>query len=395
MRLPMIRAIYQKELLDLVRDRRTLISMVVVPVIVLPLIFNLAGRFAGKVEQNAEEEAKTMGIATRVSTPSIREALEKTGLQMSQKDDLKAAVENKTSAAAVEELPGTPPRIEIYVDSSNPTSSAAADKIRMALADLKDQRVRESLRDSGLPEAVLTPFIVKRTNIASQRQMSGGLWGMIIPYLLLLIMFTTGMYPVIDMTAGEKERKTLEAFLSSPASRQEIVMGKIVAAMTAIFVTAGLTLASLVYSISRNKLASGKSDEAKEVMNAMNAIPLDAHTITLIAMIVLPMAIFAASVMFTIALFARSFKEGQSYLTPLAFIVIVPAFLGGMPGLHLTPVMCLIPIFNASMMIRGVLLGDASALNLTVTLVVNLIYAAIAFVIATRMFNRESVLFRT
>jgi sodium transport system permease protein len=107
------------------------------------------------------------------------------------------------------------------------------------------------------------------------------------------------------------------------------------------------------------------------------------------------MAIFAASVMFTIALFARSFKEGQSYLTPLAFIVIIPAFLGGMPGLHLTPVMCLIPIFNASMMIRGVLLGDASTLNLTVTLAANLVYAAIAFVIATRMFNRESVLFRT
>jgi len=395
MRLPMIQAIYQKELLDLVRDRRTLISMVVVPVVILPLIFNLATRFAGRMERNAEEEAKTMGIAVRVSTPSIREALEKTGLQLSAKDDLKAAVESKTSAAAVEELPGTPPQIEIYVDSSNPTSSTAAEKIRMALTDLKDQRIRESLRNSGLPVAVLTPFTIKRNNIASQRQMSGGIWGMIIPYLLLLIMFTTGMYPVIDMTAGEKERKTLEAFLSSPASRQEIVMGKILAAMTAIFVTAGLTLASLVYSITRNRIASGKSDEAREVMNAMSAIPLDAHTVSLIAMIVLPMAVFAASVMFTIALFARSFKEGQSYLTPLAFIVIVPAFLGGMPGLHLTPVMCLIPIFNASMMIRGVLLGDASTLNLTVTLAANLVYAAIAFVIATRMFNRESVLFRT
>jgi sodium transport system permease protein len=304
-------------------------------------------------------------------------------------------VENKTSAAAVEEIPGTPPQIEIYVDSSNPTSSAAADKIRMALNDLKDQSIRGSLRNSGIPASVLTPFIVKRTNIASQRQMSGGLWGMIIPYLLLLIMFTTGMYPVIDMTAGEKERKTLEAFLASPASRQEIVMGKIMAAMTAILVTAALTLGSMVYSISKNKIMAGRSDEAREVTSAMNSIPLDPHTVTLIAAIILPMAIFAASVMFTIALFARSFKEGQSYLTPLAFIVIVPAFLGGMPGLHLTPVLCLIPIFNASMMIRAVLLGDASMVNFAVTLAANLVYAGIAFLIATRMFERESVLFRT
>ena len=390
----MIKAIYQKELLDLVRDRRTLISMVVIPVIVLPLIFSLATRVSSRMEQNAEQEAKTMGIAARVSTPSIREALEKTGLQVSEKDDLKAAVENKTSAAAVEEIPGTPPRIGIYVDSSNPASSAAADKIRIALNDLRDQEIRGSLRNSGIPASVLTPFIVKRTNIASQRQMSGGIWGMIIPYLLLLIMFTTGMYPVIDMTAGEKERKTLEAFLASPASRQEIVMGKIMAAMTAILVTGALTLGSLVYSISKNKI-TGRTDEAREVTSAMNSIPLDPHTVTLIAAIILPMAIFAASVMFTIALFARSFKEGQSYLTPLALVVIVPAFLGGMPGLHLTPVLCLIPIFNASMMIHAVLLGDASMVNFAVTLAANLVYAGIAFVIATRMFERESVLFRT
>jgi sodium transport system permease protein len=295
----------------------------------------------------------------------------------------------------VEEVPGTPPQIVIYVDSSNPTSSAAADKIRSALNDLKDQKVKEGLRNSGIPASVLTPFVVKRTNIASASQMSGGLCGMIIPYLLLLIMFTTGMYPVIDMTAGEKERKTLEAFLASPASRQEIVMGKVMAAMTAIFLTAGLTLGSLVYSITKNKLGTGKSDEAREMMNSLNAIPLDAHTITLIAAIVLPMAVFAASVMFTIALFARSFKEGQSYLTPLAFVVIVPAFMGGMPGLHLTPFMCLIPIFNASMMIRGVLLGDASMLNFGVTVAANLVYAGIAFYTATRMFERESVLFRS
>jgi sodium transport system permease protein len=107
------------------------------------------------------------------------------------------------------------------------------------------------------------------------------------------------------------------------------------------------------------------------------------------------MSIFAASLMFTIALFARSFKEGQSYLTPLALVVIFPAMLGGLPGFELTPVLCLIPIFNASMMIRSVLLGDASMLNFAVTVAANVGYAAIAFLLATRMFQKESVLFRS
>jgi sodium transport system permease protein len=117
--------------------------------------------------------------------------------------------------------------------------------------------------------------------------------------------------------------------------------------------------------------------------------------VSLIALTLIPLSIFAASVMFAIALFARSFKEGQSYLTPLALIVVFPALLGGLPGLGLTPVLCLIPIFNASMVIRGILLGDVSMVNFGVTLAANLIYAAVAFTMATRTFERESVLFRS
>ena len=127
----------------------------------------------------------------------------------------------------------------------------------------------------------------------------------------------------------------------------------------------------------------------------MGTIPLDAHTVTLIALTLIPVAIFAASLMFAIALFARSFKEGQSYLTPLALLVIFPALLGGLPGLELTPALCMVPIFNASMVIRGILLGDLSRTSLAITLAANLLYAAIAFFIATRQFEKESVLFRT
>ena len=88
MRFPLIKAIYQKEMLDLVRDRRTLISMVVVPVVVLPLIMSLTMRVTTRMEQNAEQEAKTMGVAAHISTPSLREALEKAGITLSDKDDL-------------------------------------------------------------------------------------------------------------------------------------------------------------------------------------------------------------------------------------------------------------------------------------------------------------------
>jgi len=256
---------------------------------------------------------------------------------------------------------------------------------------LREQRVRESLRNSGISEAVLTPFTVKRTNIAGERKMAGSVWGTMLGYILLLLMFTGGMYPVIDMTAGEKERKTLEAFLASPAQRREIVMGKTLAAMTAIVLTALLTLGSMVFSLRRNGIAT----KSEQMSAMMKTIPLDANTVAMLVATLIPVAIFAASVMFASALFARSFKEGQSYLTPLALLVIFPALLGGLPGLQSTPELFLIPIFNASLVIRSIMLGEVSTTNFAIALGANLVYAAIAFVIATVQFEKESVLFRS
>jgi sodium transport system permease protein len=391
MRLPIIKAIYQREMLDMVRDRRTMISMVAVPLVLFPLLFQVMTRVITRLEENADAEAKTMGIAVRITTPSVREALEKTGFRFVEKDNLPEAVEKKEIAAAVEEVPGTPAAMQIYADNSNPTSTAAADKIRIALTELRDQKIREGLRTSGIAESVLTPFTIKRTNVADERKMAGANYGMFLGYIVLLMMFTGGMYAVIDMTAGEKERKTLEALLASPGSRQEIVMGKTLAAITAIIVTTVLMVGSLAYSM-KNLRTGPRAGGAGEMMGT---IPLDPHTIGLMAVVLIPMAIFAASVMFAIAMFARSFKEGQSYLTPITLLVIFPAFLSGMPGLHITPLLCLIPIFNAGIVMRGILLGDISTVNFVTTLAANLLYAAIAFTIATRTFERESVLFRS
>jgi sodium transport system permease protein len=391
MRFHIVKTIFKREILDMVRDKRTLISMVAVPLLVIPLMLNVMTRVVSHVQSKAEEDAKSMAIGVRVTTPSVLAAIQKIGLRIADTPDFKDAIEKKTIGAAVEETPGTPPILHVYMDNSNPASQATGDLIRTALNELKDQRIRESLSNSNIPASVLTPFVVKRDNIANDRKMAGMAWGSMLGYILLLLMFTGGMYPVIDMTAGEKERKTIEAFLASPAARLEIVMGKTAAAMTAIFLTATLTLGSMVVSL-KNANMSPKSSEMKQMLGT---IPLDAHSVTLIVITLIPLAVFAASLMFAIALFARSFKEGQSYLTPLALLVIFPALLGGFPGFEITPALCLIPIFNASQIIRGILLGDVSMTNFAITLGANLAYAGIAFVIATRTFEDEKVLFRS
>lgn len=402
MRFFILKAIYKKELMDVLRDRRALISMLVVPLVVFPLLIGGMTRLIPLIAQRAEQEASTLSIAARISSPAIRDGLEKAGLKLVDKDDLKAAVRDKSVGAAVEEMAGSPPRIQIYVDASNPASSAAGGRVREALMELMNRQIRESLHNSGIGESVLTPFMVSPpTNVAGERKMAGALYGTMLGYILVLLMFTGGMYTVLDMTAGEKERKTLEALLASPARRGEIVMGKILAAITATLATAALTLTSLAYTLKHSGQglgppgAAGSDPRAENLRALTGVIPLDTGTVAWIAAIFIPLAIFAASLMFAIALKARSFKEGQTYLTPLVFLAIFPALLGGLPGLKLTPVLCLIPIFNASQMIHEILIGDASAVNLAVTLAANLVYSAIAFRLATRMFEDERVLFRS
>jgi sodium transport system permease protein len=393
MRLPYILSIYRKEMRDLIRDRRTMISMVIVPLVLFPMLMIVVTRVMGAMQDKSARDLKTMSVGVKTTNPAILDALRKAELQLVERDDLRRAVEQKSVLAGLEEVEraGQPPEIRVYSDNSNPGSAGASDRIRTALAEVRESAVREKLRAANVPEGVLTPFAVARINVAPPKKMAGMMWGSMLGYLLLLLMFSGGMYPVIDMTAGEKERRTLESFLATPAGRSEIVLGKMLAAMTAIFLTAMLTLGSIIVSVRINTVGS-RSAEVREIFGT---IPLDTNTVLLIVLTLAPLCVFAAAVMIAIAMFARSFKEGQSYLTPLVMVVVFPALLGGLPQLELTPALCLIPIFNASQLIRAILLGDFQTTAFGITLAANLGYAAIAMFVAKKRFEDESVLFRS
>ena len=382
-------AVYQKELLEIFRDRRTLISMVVVPLAAIPLLFAVITRFMTSRELEAKGEAVTVGILGEDKVPTVIQALKAAGFQPVQEKDLRAAVEGKQVAAAVDETvdPSGVPDIEIYFDRTRQASEIAAEKIRTTLEALKTETVRASLRGSGVSEKILTPFQTKRVNVASEKKMSGLVFGSALGYVVILLMFTGAMYPAIDMTAGEKERRTLEAVLASPAGRNEIVLGKIAATATAAFITALLTLGSMAYSFRF-------APHAESAQEALQMTPPDMGSLLLVLVTVLPTAIVAASLMVAIALFAKSYKEGQSYLTPIVMLAAFPAVVGMLPGLELTPALALIPIFNVCQLVKEIFLGEFSRVAYAVAFTANLAYAAIAYFVAARIFKSEGVLFR-
>ena len=380
-------AVLQKELLEIVRDRRTMISMVVIPVLAVPVMFQMMNFFMSSSEKEASVQAMTLAIPNESNVEDILPALKKSGFTVLVKPALRDAVQKKEVAAAIDETEaGGVKQINVYMDRTRQASDLAYDKVRTLLDKTKNESIKAKLRGSNLPESILTPFKVDRVNVASEKKMSGFMFGMLLSYMMVLLMFTGAMYPAIDMTAGEKERRTMEALLCSPASRLDLVMGKVLAAATAAFLTAILTLASMAYSIRF-------IPQPKDSPMAFKVAP-DAHMFALVLLVMLPTAVMGAALMVGIALFAKSYKEGQSYLMPVILIVSFSAVAGMLPGAELSAKVALVPIFNSCQVVKQIFLGEMSAGMFALVVAVNIVYAAIAFIVAARFFKSEKVLFR-
>jgi sodium transport system permease protein len=382
--------VYRKEILEMLRDRRTLISMVLVPVLAIPLLLAVATFFTSSGQKQAAQESSNIAVPLRISMPGLEQALRSGGFKLTPSADPRAAVERKQVAAAAVDAVSEAgePTVRLYVDAARQGSLVAADRMRAALDGLKARKIRESLAGSGVAEKILTPFTVDRVDVAPKGKLAKTLLGGMIGYIVILLMFSGCMYPAIDMTAGEKERRTLEILLCSPAGRNEIVLGKILAASTAAFLTAVLNVASLTYSFQSGVMGP-------EIHKMLEGVRLNATAVLLVLLAVLPTAVTAAAVMITISLFAKSFKEGQSYLTPLIMLVIFPAMIGMLPGVEANPLLAMLPVFNVTQLIKSIFNGEYTAASFLLPFGSNLLYAAVAFYMAVRIFKREDVLFRS
>jgi sodium transport system permease protein len=392
MRLQSIKLIYLKEVLDLLRDRRTIISMLVFPLLVMPLIFLGLNFFLIRSINRAKDKQFSIALKQETGLEGITTSLEQAGFKVRPSDNPRRAVENKETELGVDVSGETnSPAIRIYADQSQLEVTVAGGRIETALNQLKEARVKNELQRAGVPERILTPFTVVKVNTAPPKKMSGMFIGAMIGYMFVMFMLMGAMYPAIDMTAGEKERRTMEMLLSAPAGRGEIVLGKILVAITASFMTSVLT----IISFSVSGLFGMKAIRSGRQLPFMMEIPLDAKTFALIFVSIIPMAILSATLMIAIATTAKSYKEAQSYITPLFLVAVIPAMVSLLPGVKLNPGMALIPIVNFSQLIKELMLGDWSWTGFTLTLLSNLIYAAIAFTAAVMVFKSERILFRT
>jgi sodium transport system permease protein len=316
--------------------------------------------------------------------------------------DWKNQIINKEVRAAVEIPSGfqtdvaeqKPDTVKIYNYEGELKSEFASEKIDKYLKQYRDQVVKQRLAAKNLPETVLNPFEVKQENVAPPEKVSGAAIGGIIGYMVILLCMTGAMYPAMDLTAGEKERGTMETILSSPISRMHLVLGKFFLILTAALGTAVLSVTSMGVSFSvlghyTSQTANGRAAAAGMLLK------LGPKTIASVFLMAIPIAVLFSATLMTIALFAKTYKEAQSYLTPMTFLVIIPAIAAMLPGVELTPKLSLIPILGTSLLCKELVAGTYHWNLIALIFTSNCVYAAAALFIAIKMFQRESVLFRS
>jgi len=429
-----IRIVYAKELKDILRDRRTLYSMILMPIILYPLLSIGMGALIGSQIEKVQAARQQVVILGEQHGPVIAAAIRDSDkfeilspdslhrglLTLAARDStldrrvigrlftdeadavpdsirnliFSRAVDERLMRAVVRIPPGFDAKVaagdsvafDILFDGSDTKSETAGDKLRDWAVAYRDSMVAATLDNLGLDDSVIKPFWINSANIASESRMGAMILGMLLPYMLLILLIVGGMYPALDLTAGEKERNTLETLLAAPLSRFDIAAGKFLTTFTAAMVSMVLALISMTLTAKYGFASMAKGQIA---------VSLSADSVFWLLALMVPAATMFSALMIAVAISAKSYKEGQSYLTPLLMLVILPSMVSFIPGFELTNGLLFVPVVNLCLTLKEVLMGTYKVWRILVVFGTTSLYALFALYVAQRIFERESVLFRT
>jgi sodium transport system permease protein len=393
--------VYRKELVDSLRDRRTVVSMIAVPILLMPLLTIGVGALSAVFFGKAMKETPSVMVIGGQDSPRLLTALRgfpEVRLVPFAEDYAQKITDKKIPAAA--EIPpgfdaeldrGETANIRIYMYEGELRSGFAASHLQSFFRDYREQILRERLQARNLPSSLLDPFHVQEQNVAPPEKVSGTVIGGLIPYFIILLCLVGAMYPAMDLTAGEKERGTMETILCSPVSRAHLVLGKFLMVLTASVASAILSMFSMAATFQAVRGAVRNLEQL-----GITGLPLKISPAPLVAvfLMVLPLAVLFSAMLLAISLFAKSYKEAQSYISPLTILIIAPAIISALPGVELNAGLSLIPVVNTSLVSKEIMAGSYHWGHITLIFSSSCIYAAIALLVAMRLFQREDVLFR-
>ena len=392
-----IRLVYFKEILGAIRDRRTLISMIIIPLVFYPLLFFGIGYFTMTGQQKTESLPSIIAVHGEENAPGLIEILKEeekiqlTGMPVNNQEGLESGeiyllIEIPDDFNINKNL-NVNQSIIIQYDSTSQYSQTARRRIINVLEKYRQQIVQMRLEEVDLSIDYILPFNEEWMDVSSAERKTGSVLGMLLPYIIVILIFVGAMHSAVDITAGEKERGTLATLLVSQLSRLEIVLGKYLTVITLSFTSMLLGLIGLSIAFLTPAYAFGELSLIK--------INLSLYSFFLFFLVLAPLVGLASSILLLVGIFARNNKEASTYVTPIYMGAIFLGMISLRQGTELSKVMFFIPILNNSVAFKELLMGVVDWGHILSTLFSNIVIALIALLFAARLFSRENVLFRS
>jgi len=373
-----------------------LFAMIILPLFLIPVLLVVMGEIGKSQYDKIESSAVNLAIQGEAYAPELVNLFEQNQewFEVHKTSDAQQALEEREVQGALI-IPADlsarlearqPVEITLLTDSTKTATSFVQLRTTQTIALFNQAIINQRLAIASQSFDILSGINLINQDSASQDQIGGFMLGMILPMFIVMWTITGGQYTAIDASAGERERKTLEALLLTPVSHWQVVLGKFLAVSLAAIISVVLSLISLLvtFQLPFTSIA--------EQMGEINIQPLAMIVMLGIGII---LSFMFSALQLSVGIFAKSFKEAQSYVTPLYLVAILPiTFIQAIPDFSASRPFYLIPGVNAVLLFKENLLGKYDIINIAITTVSLLIYTMISIAVAKVIYSKENVLFR-
>ncbi|MDL2356488.1 MAG: ABC transporter permease [Pseudomonadota bacterium] len=394
--------VYLKEIRSLLRDRKTLVFAILIPIFAMPALGFGFAQLARVMEARARTQEIKYAFFGARNAPAVAALFARESgfraVPLDGVEQIRGAIADDRIKLAL----NVPARFDDSLAASRQAAlelhfnSADAGEITRrrvaAVIEKYNATLRErALADFGLtaPQLafVLNPVKLDEHSTADQRERVGALIGGMLPYLLLIVCLMAAMYPAIDLGAGEKEGGTLETLLLAPIARSQLVMGKFMVLFSIGLAAALLMVSSLGVAL---RLFAGRLDADFAAV----VLSLGVGDLALVALMLVPTAAIFASVLLAMSIYAKSYKEAAGMMQPMVMLTIMPLVLAMVPGVELNWVWASVPLTNIALAMKEIVKGTMDYQKFLMILLSSSVIAALLLAWCRRWFSREQVLFR-
>jgi sodium transport system permease protein len=379
--------VFLKEVRENLRDKRTLINALVTGPLIAPLMFVMILNVVISRELNQAEAPLQLPVIGAANAPNLVEALRQQGFDpQAPVADPIAAVRNR-DAAAVLRIPagfgkswdkGDPAQVEVYYDASRRDLQQPVNRLKAMLERYSHLHGAMRLIARGLSPALANPVIVDERDQSTPRSRAGALFS-ILPYFFVLTVFIGGMYLAIDLTAGERERHSLEPLFANPVPRWRILLGKIAA--ICVFSVSSLLICVTAFTVAGHLIPTARLGMDLKLGPAFALEVL---------VLMLPLVLLAAVLQTLVSAFSKSYREAQTYLGILMVVPALPSVLLSVIPVKTAPWMFTVPLLSQQVGITELLMGGSvTALQAATCLLCGFVIAALMLAVTARVYGSE------